>query len=59
MDVSGRILANLDAGYPCRHDEDLYFRSVDERKIMNHFGVKDGATDVPILLGGTPGWNIL
>jgi hypothetical protein len=25
MDVSGRILANLDAGYPCRHDEDLYF----------------------------------
>jgi hypothetical protein len=26
MDVSGRVLANLmDAGYPCRHDEDLYF----------------------------------
>ena len=25
MDVSGGILANLDAGYPCRHDEDLYF----------------------------------
>jgi len=25
-EVSGRILANLmDAGYPCRHDEDLYF----------------------------------
>ena len=24
MDVSGGILANLDAGYPCRHDEDLY-----------------------------------
>jgi hypothetical protein len=23
MDVSGSILANLDAGYPCRHDEDL------------------------------------
>jgi hypothetical protein len=25
MDLSGRVLANLDAGYPCRHDEDLYF----------------------------------
>jgi hypothetical protein len=25
MDVSGRILANLDAGYPCRHDEDVRF----------------------------------
>src|SRR5512132_1336305 len=25
MDVSGRVLANLDAGYPCRHDGDLYF----------------------------------
>jgi hypothetical protein len=25
MDVPGRIRANLDAGYPCRHDEDLYF----------------------------------
>ena len=25
MDVSGRIRAKLDAGYPCRHDEDLYF----------------------------------
>jgi hypothetical protein len=24
-DVSGCILANLDAGHPCRHDEDLYF----------------------------------
>jgi hypothetical protein len=21
MDVSGTILSNLDAGYPCRHDE--------------------------------------
>jgi hypothetical protein len=21
MDVSGSILANLDAGYPCRHDD--------------------------------------
>jgi hypothetical protein len=25
MDVSGSILANLDAGYPCRHDKDLSF----------------------------------
>jgi hypothetical protein len=24
-DVSGNILANLDAGYPCRHHEDLRF----------------------------------
>jgi hypothetical protein len=23
MDVSGASLQNLDAGYPCRHDEDL------------------------------------
>jgi hypothetical protein len=23
MDVSGGILANLDAGHPCQHDEDL------------------------------------
>jgi hypothetical protein len=26
MDVSGGILSDLDAGNPCRHDEDLYFR---------------------------------
>ena len=25
MDVSGRILADLDAGNPCQHDEDLHF----------------------------------
>jgi hypothetical protein len=25
MDVSERILANLDAGYPCRHDERRIF----------------------------------
>src|SRR5262245_60551393 len=25
MDVSGCILTNLDAGNPCRHDDDLYF----------------------------------
>ena len=25
MDVSGGILANLDAGNPCRHDDDLHF----------------------------------
>ena len=28
MDVSGGILANLDAGDPCRHDEDLDFHSL-------------------------------
>jgi hypothetical protein len=41
MDVSGGILANLDAGYPCRHDEDLrFYASLGERKLMNHFVVK-------------------
>jgi hypothetical protein len=25
MDVSGGVLAKLDAGHPCRHDGDLYF----------------------------------
>jgi hypothetical protein len=25
MDVSGGVLANLGAGHPCRHDEDLHF----------------------------------
>jgi hypothetical protein len=41
MDVSGRVRATLDAGYPCRHDEDLVFPcSVDERKLMNHLVVK-------------------
>jgi hypothetical protein len=39
MDVSGSILANLDAGYPCRHDEVRIFISVGERKIMKHFVV--------------------
>jgi len=28
MDVSGSILANLDAGYPCRHDEVRIFHSL-------------------------------
>jgi len=28
MDVSGGILANLDAGHPCRHDEDLQFHNL-------------------------------
>jgi hypothetical protein len=37
MDVSGGILANLDAGNPCRHDEIRLFMFVGERKIMNHF----------------------
>ena len=32
-----RILANLDAGNPCRHDEIPLFMFVGERKIMNHF----------------------
>jgi hypothetical protein len=37
---SGRVLANLDAGYPCRHERRSVFScSVDERKIMNHFVV--------------------
>ena len=35
MDVSERIRAELDAGHPCRHDDD-----VGERSIMNHFVVK-------------------
>ena len=35
MDVSERILAELDAGHPCRHDDD-----VGERSIMKHFMVK-------------------
>jgi hypothetical protein len=40
MDVSGGILASLDAGHPYRHDEDPAFScSVGERKIMNHFVV--------------------
>ena len=25
MEVSGGILANLDSGNPCRHDDDLHF----------------------------------
>jgi hypothetical protein len=41
MDVSGGILASLDAGHPCRHDEDPAFSfSVGERKIMIHFVVR-------------------
>jgi hypothetical protein len=32
--------ANLDAGNPCRHDEDLQFHPLwAQRKIMNHFVV--------------------
>ena len=31
MDVSGSILASLDAGYPCRHDEKRIF-SLSERR---------------------------
>jgi len=41
MDVSERILANLDAGHPCRHDEDLLFHVLwGKRKVMNHFIVR-------------------
>ena len=39
MDVSGGILANLDAGNPCRQDEIAFSCSVGERKLMNHFVV--------------------
>ena len=37
MDVSGSILANLDAGYPCRHDAVWVFILAGEREIMEHF----------------------
>jgi hypothetical protein len=38
MDVSGRILARLDAGHPCRHDGDLYFRVLWESvRFINDF----------------------
>jgi hypothetical protein len=40
MDVSGSILASLDAGYPCRHDGVCVFILYGERKLMNHFVVK-------------------
>jgi hypothetical protein len=36
MDVSGGILANLDAGNPCRHDESAFSYSEGGRKLMNH-----------------------
>ena len=36
-DVSGSILADLDAGYPCRHDEVYIFIVAGERKLMNYF----------------------
>jgi len=39
MDVCGSILANLDAGYPCRHYEVRISFSVGGRKIMNRFVV--------------------
>ncbi|GEM_PF-1835775 len=42
MDVFGRILANLDAGNPCRHDDDLHFHVLrGERKLMTHFVVNE------------------
>jgi hypothetical protein len=40
MDVSGSVLANLDAGHPCRHDERCLFILVCERKLMDHFVVR-------------------
>ena len=41
MDVSGGILATLDAGYPCRHDAEIHFHPLWAlRKIMNHSVVK-------------------
>ena len=36
-DVSGSIIADLDAGYPCRHDEVYIFIVAGERKLMNYF----------------------
>jgi hypothetical protein len=33
---SGGVLANLDAGHLCRHDDDLDFSSAGERQIINH-----------------------
>jgi hypothetical protein len=41
MDVSGGILATLDAGYPCRHDAEIHFHPLwTLRKIKNHSVVK-------------------
>jgi hypothetical protein len=40
MDVSGRIRANLDAGYPCRHDKAVFSLSVGERKLMKYSFVR-------------------
>jgi hypothetical protein len=41
MDVSGRIRARLDAGHPCRHDGDLYFRVLWESvRFINRFVVR-------------------
>ena len=40
MDVSGSIPANLDAGYPCRHDKAVFSPSVGERNIREHFVMK-------------------
>ena len=44
MDVSEGILANLDAGNPCRHDDDLHFHLLSaERKLMNHYSLPNFA----------------
>src|SRR5215510_2477109 len=51
MDVSGGI---LQAGYPRRHDENLYFHpSMGERKLMNHFVVRVSLGEHPSLQGKT------
>jgi hypothetical protein len=39
MDISAGILVSLDAGYPCRHDGNLYFHAQYERKLMKLFVV--------------------
>ena len=39
---------NMDAGYPCRHDEVRIFISVGERKIMEQFVVVYSASNAEI-----------
>jgi hypothetical protein len=44
MDVSTGVLANLDAGYPCRHDERRLSSFVSERELKQHFAVKSACS---------------
>jgi len=37
MDVCGSILANLDAGYPCRHDKGRIFTHCEGAKVIEYF----------------------